>query len=86
MFQSSLEAPLLAGIVGTLHDLLRTEDLVDQGEREHMRQYMIGLTKVKRFGTVVLFMSGAEQEEVKEVWAALGDGDQAAAAAWGLST
>ena len=82
MFQSSLEAHLLADIVGTLRDVLRAGDVAAQ-ERERVREYMIGLTQVRRFSTVVLFLSGAEREAAKEVWSILGDGE--AGIAWGVS-
>ena len=82
MFQSSLEAHLLANIVGTLRDVLSAGDIAAQ-DRVRVREYMIGLTQVKRFSTVVLFLSGAEREAAKEVCSTLGDGESAIA--WGFS-
>ncbi|EPS98608.1 hypothetical protein FOMPIDRAFT_1031313 [Fomitopsis schrenkii] len=82
LFQSSLEAQVLAGIVGTLRDVLRAGDLAPQ-ERERVHDYMRGLTQVKRFSTVVLFMSNEERGWVNDVWGLLGGGE--GARAWGVS-
>lgn len=47
---------------------------------------MLHFVRVPRFGTIVLFMSKAEKEEVDGIWRALGeeDGDRAERAKWGL--
>lgn len=82
MFQSSLEAQVLAGIAGTLRDVLRAGDLGTE-ERERVRDYMVGLTQVKRFSTVVLFMSDEERGAVKDACMMLGGGE--GARAWGVS-
>ncbi|TFY52884.1 hypothetical protein EVJ58_g9759 [Rhodofomes roseus] len=81
LFQSSLEAPLLTSIVDTLRDVLTAQP--DEKTRERVREYMIGLSCVQRFSTVVLFMSAGEKQSAKEVWQLLGGGE--GEKAWGVS-
>ncbi|KZT64243.1 TPR-like protein, partial [Daedalea quercina L-15889] len=81
LFQSSLEARSLTNIVGTLRDVLKVHP--EQNVQERIREYMIGLTRVQRFSTVVLFMSSEERKVVKETWQSLGGGE--GERAWGVS-
>ncbi|KAH9829630.1 uncharacterized protein C8Q71DRAFT_863017 [Rhodofomes roseus] len=81
LFQSSLEAPLLTSIVDTLRDVLTAHP--EEKTRERVREYMIGLSRVQRFSTVVLFMSVGEKQSAKEAWQLLGGGE--GEKAWGVS-
>jgi len=80
LFQSSLEAELLTGIVDALRDVLVARP--DEDTRGRVREYMVNLARVQRFSTVVLFMSADEKKSAKEVWELLGgEGEKA----WGVS-
>lgn len=74
LFQASLDAALLAGMLSTLRDALRAAP----GEEMQARvlAYMQALPRVPRFGAVVLFMSDAERGVARDVWELLGGGDE----------
>ncbi|KAH9917955.1 uncharacterized protein B0H18DRAFT_1123320 [Fomitopsis serialis] len=60
LFQSSLEAQLLTGIVDALRDVLEAHP--DEETRGRVREYVVNLARVPRFSTVVLFMSADEKK------------------------
>lgn len=64
MFQSSLDANLLGSIMETLSTCLDHDpDILSE-----VKEYILGLQKVPRFGTVVLLMTKHEREIVNAIW------------------
>lgn len=82
MFQTSLDAGILASLLRTFSSILQQ----NENARDNIRDYMINLARVPRFGTVLLFMSREEKELARKVWTGLGSGGESgtAAGAWGV--
>lgn len=78
MFQMSLEPALLAGLVEVFLNILKSEGV----EAEAIRDYMNALTRVPRFGTVLLFLSRKEKDVAREVCVRV-YGDTEGKGAWG---
>ena len=57
--------------------------------KESVKTYLLNMARVPRFTTVVLFMSKAEKQLVKEVWDGVSVGDdqveRGARKVWGVS-
>ncbi|KAG2115457.1 hypothetical protein DEU56DRAFT_841106 [Suillus clintonianus] len=68
MFQASLEPILLSSI------LQHFERVIDQqiAAPGDVRQYLVSLSKVQRFGTIMLFMNKDEKMLLKELWETCG--------------
>jgi hypothetical protein len=64
MFQASLEPALLSSM------LQHFERVIDQqiAAPNDVREYMIYLSRVQRFGTVMLFMSKDEKMLLNRLW------------------
>ncbi|TFK69509.1 TPR-like protein [Pluteus cervinus] len=67
MIQTSLEPTTLVGILETLHWALDN----DPTSPQLVESFMLELTKVPRFKTVALFLSGTERQCVTKIWSKL---------------
>jgi hypothetical protein len=68
MFQASLEPVLLSSI---LQHFQRVIDL-QIAAPDDVREYLVSLSKVQRFGTIMLFMSKDEKILLKGLWETCG--------------
>ncbi|KAG2144170.1 uncharacterized protein EDB93DRAFT_1154165 [Suillus bovinus] len=68
MFQASLEPVLLSSI---LHHFERVIDLQIAAPSD-VREYLVSLSKVQRFGTIMLFMNKEEKMLLKKLWETCG--------------
>ena len=89
MFQSSLEAATLVLLLQTLRDVL-LETNSDSSIRTLVREYLLHLSRVPRFGTTIMLLSKDEREMVREIWGLLlkdlgSDDDAHDSKAWGVS-
>ena len=77
MFQTSLETSLLVSLLETFQMTLKYRpnrpEVADQ-----IQEYMVALTRVPRFSTVLLFMNQMEKQLVNDIWMMLGRGDRSA--------
>jgi hypothetical protein len=64
MFQASLEPALLSSM------LQHFERVIDQqiAASGDVREYMVSLSRVQRFGTIMLFMSKGEKMLLNRLW------------------
>ena len=70
LFKTTLDPGLLVSMLRVFLDILS-----DSPAAEFLgvvKAYMEGMSRVPRFSTVVLFMSGDEKELVNRIWEALG--------------
>lgn len=68
MFQASLEPVLLSSI---LQHFARVIDLQIAAPSD-VREYLVSLSKVQRFGTIMLFMNKEEKILLKGLWETCG--------------
>ncbi|OSD02441.1 TPR-like protein, partial [Trametes coccinea BRFM310] len=71
LFKTSLDPPILAGILHTLRVALGAAP-EDEERLRVVRGYMVNLPRVPRFNTVSLMMSAAERADAQVVWDLLG--------------
>ncbi|KZT11767.1 TPR-like protein [Laetiporus sulphureus 93-53] len=84
LFQSSLEPSLLAELLHVFRDALSSG--VDPSTAVRVQEYMLGLARVPRFSTVVLFMNKEERALAREVWSLAGGAEGAEGVrAWKMS-
>ena len=90
MFKTSLESPQLVSLLETFSSVLRDPEFEYEPDvKATVKTYLINLSRVPRFSTIVLFMSKDEKKLVKEVWDALDRIDDqiegGARKVWGVS-
>jgi hypothetical protein len=68
MFQASLEPVLLSSI---LQHFERVID-IQIAAPDDVREYLVSLSKVQRFGTIMLFMNKDEKMLLKRLWETCG--------------
>ena len=71
LFKTSLETSGLVSILQTLWDVLRASSVTAETQ-VLMKEYLVHLSHVPRFTTVLLFMSPGEKSLVQDVFGALG--------------
>ncbi|KAF7767926.1 hypothetical protein Agabi119p4_7169 [Agaricus bisporus var. burnettii] len=74
-FKTSLETTFLVSILEVFLVVLSSQPTPD--DTHSVRDYMDNLSKVARFPTLVMFLSGKEKAIAREVWRKLGSQDKA---------
>ncbi|KAB5592807.1 RNA polymerase II-associated protein 3 [Ceratobasidium theobromae] len=74
LFGPSLESPLLGAILSALLWALFNSDRDDVPQRT--ANYMIALSRVPRFPTLILFLDTSEKQRAEEIWDTLDKGQQ----------
>ncbi|KAF8636231.1 hypothetical protein AX17_003717 [Amanita inopinata Kibby_2008] len=70
MCKSSLEPSLFISIIDVFLHILKSQSNTELGEL--VKRYLEGFSRVPRFSTVLLFLSGEEKGRVREVWRMVG--------------